>query len=212
MARLLGHLETSGFDGCPRHLGRDEHGRDVLSFILGEVPARWRRFPDMQIRHAAAMLRRFHEATRDLAACLTGGDVICHHDPGPNNTVFRDGRPIAFIDFDLAAPGHPLEDVGYLAWAWCISSRPDRGPVTEQARQVRLLADGYGLGPAGRGRLLAAVMDRLRRNEVFWNQVLENPQASPKARRHAPEVLAWTRREADYVAEHRRAFVATLAE
>ncbi|WP_425508413.1 phosphotransferase family protein [Streptomyces roseirectus] len=39
---------------------------------------------------------------------------MCHHDLGPNNTVFRDEMPAAFIDFDLAAPGSPLEDVGCL--------------------------------------------------------------------------------------------------
>ncbi|WP_258564624.1 phosphotransferase, partial [Streptomyces himalayensis] len=24
--------------------------------------------------------------------------------------------PVAFIDFDTAAPGDPLEDLGYMAW------------------------------------------------------------------------------------------------
>jgi aminoglycoside phosphotransferase (APT) family kinase protein len=47
----------------------------------------------------------------ELEVPLSGGR--CHHDPGPNNTVFRDGRPVALIDFDFAAVGDPLEDVGY---------------------------------------------------------------------------------------------------
>lgn len=63
-----------------------------------------------------------NDASRGLAERLGGGEVVWHHDPGPNNTVFRDGVPVAFIDFDFAAVGETLEDVGYTAWSWCISS------------------------------------------------------------------------------------------
>lgn len=136
--------------------------------------------------------------------------MICHHDPGPNNTAFRDGQPIAFIDFDFAAPGDPLEDVGYLAWAWCISSRPDRGPVTEQARQVRALADAYGLGPADRDRLPAAIGERLRRNEAFWRDVQGDTAASVPPARSA-ELVAWTRRELTYIETNQEVFVAALS-
>ena len=152
VARLLTHLAKTGFDGCPQHLGWDRYGRDMLQFVPGHVPPRWQHFTDAQVRQAATLLRQLHDATRDLASVLRS-EVVCHHDPGPNNTVFRDDQPVAFIDFDFAAPGHPLEDVGYMAWAWCISSRPDRGPATEQARQVRTLADAYGLSPTDRERL-----------------------------------------------------------
>lgn len=136
--------------------------------------------------------------------------MICHHDPGPNNTVFRDGQPIAFIDFDFAAPGDPLEDVSYLAWSWCVSSRPDRGPVTEQARQARALADAYGLGPTDRDRLPAAIGERLRRNEAFWRDAQDDPAASvPRAR--SVELVAWTRRELAYIETNQEVFIAALA-
>ncbi|GGR70472.1 hypothetical protein GCM10010169_12610 [Micromonospora fulviviridis] len=124
VARLLAHLARQGFDGCPRHLGQDQHGRDVLSFVPGHVPPRWQRFTDDQVGQAARLLRRLHDATRDLAPTL-GGEVICHHDPGPNNTVFRDGQPIAFIDFDFAAPGDPLERTS-ATWRGPGASRPGR--------------------------------------------------------------------------------------
>ena len=39
---LLRHLEAKGFDGAPRALGFDEHGREVLSFIDGDGLARRR--------------------------------------------------------------------------------------------------------------------------------------------------------------------------
>ncbi|GHJ55983.1 hypothetical protein Nm8I071_52900 [Nonomuraea sp. TT08I-71] len=208
VARLLAHLAGTGFDGCPRHLGWDQLGRDVLSFVPGDVPPRWQRFTDDQVCRAARLLRRLHDATRDLAPAL-GGEVICHHDPGPNNTVFRGGQPIAFIDFDFAAPGDPLEDVGYLAWAWCVSSRPDRGPVAEQARQVRALADAYGLGPIDRDRLPAAIGERLRRNEAFWRDVQDDAAASvPRA--GSAELVAWTRRERAYIETNQEVFIAAL--
>ncbi|MGR6321442.1 phosphotransferase [Micromonospora soli] len=208
VARLLTHLAKKGFDGCPQHLGWDQHGRDMLSFVPGHVPARWQHFTDKQVGQAARLLRQLHDATRDLA-CVLGGEVVCHHDPGPNNTVFRDGQPAAFIDFDFAAPGHPLEDLGYLAWAWCISSRPDRGPATEQARQVRTLADAYGLSPTDRGRLPAAIRERLHRNEAFWRDMVDDETASVPRPRSA-EILAWTQRELAHTEANQDTFVAAL--
>jgi hypothetical protein len=36
---LLRHLAAAGFDGAPRVLGIDAQGREVLSYLEGEVPA-----------------------------------------------------------------------------------------------------------------------------------------------------------------------------
>ena len=114
--------------------------------------------------------------------------------------VFASDGPIAFIDFDFAAPGHRLEDVGYLAWSWCISSRPDRGPATEQGRQLRILADAYGLDAADRRRVLPAVRARLSRNINFWHRRLNLPWNGTGS---GPEdVVEWTHRERAYVAAH----------
>ena len=38
--RLLRHLAERGFDGAPDTLGTDERGRDVFTFIDGDVPAK----------------------------------------------------------------------------------------------------------------------------------------------------------------------------
>jgi Phosphotransferase enzyme family len=204
-ATLLTHLEANGFDGGPRHLGWDDQGRQILSFLPGDVPPKWQRFTDDQVAAAAALLRRFHDAGRDLAATL-GGEVICHHDPGPNNTVFRDGHPVALIDVDFAAAGSALDDVAYLAWSWCISSRPDRGPAGFQAGQVRVLADAYGLTAADRARLPAAIESRFARNELVWQDVLDGTRTSTSDPAHVAEVLRWTRREAAYFATARSEF------
>jgi aminoglycoside phosphotransferase (APT) family kinase protein len=34
----------------------------------------------------------------------------------------RTDLPYALIDFDLATPGDPLDDVAYAAWLYCINS------------------------------------------------------------------------------------------
>ena len=43
-----------GFDGAPRYLGEDGLGRDILTFVPGEVPAKWRAFDDEQVATGAA--------------------------------------------------------------------------------------------------------------------------------------------------------------
>ncbi len=88
---------------------------DILSYLPGEVPARFQVWKNEQVATAGALLRAMHDATRGSE--LAGrSPVVCHHDVGPNNAVFVDGIPVAWIDFDTAAPGSPLEDVGYAAW------------------------------------------------------------------------------------------------
>ena len=37
---VLRHLEASGFDGAPRLLGVDDRGREILTFVDGEVAGR----------------------------------------------------------------------------------------------------------------------------------------------------------------------------
>ncbi|MFI5681669.1 aminoglycoside phosphotransferase family protein [Streptomyces cellulosae] len=175
IAALLLHLEQHGFPGAPRYLGTDAKGRDILSYLPGRVPSAFQHWTDSQISAAGTLLRELHEATRDSG--LTGpGSVVCHHDPGPNNVVFRDELPAAFIDFDTAAPGDPLEDLGYMAWTWCVSSRPDRGPASVQAAQVRVLADSYGLAPHARMSLIDAMLDRQARNARWWRERLDRPR------------------------------------
>ncbi|MPY62561.1 phosphotransferase family protein [Streptomyces spongiae] len=210
VASLLAHLEQSGFAGAPRHLGTDEQGRDVLSYVPGWVPASFRRWADPQISAAGGLLRGLHRATRTSG--LTGTcPVVCHHDPGPNNVVFRADRPVAFIDFDTAAPGDPLEDLGYMAWTWCVSSRPDRGPVSVQAAQVRLLADAYGLTPHRRLDLIDAMLDRQARNARWWRGHLNGPTGPHGVGDDEIAArVAWSEREHDYTAAHRAEFAAAL--
>jgi len=142
---LLAHLAATGFAEAPTPLGTDEQGRDIFSYIPGEVPDDLAFHDDETLGAAARLIRRYHDATRGLlaGACARGVDVVCHNDLSPCNFVFRDGRPAAIIDFDAAAPGYHLEDLGYAAWLW-LDIGNEETSAAEQARRFRLFADAYG--------------------------------------------------------------------
>ncbi|MGW2161869.1 aminoglycoside phosphotransferase family protein [Nonomuraea sp. NPDC001699] len=208
VAQLLTHLEQCQFTGAPRYLGRDEADRDVLTYLPGWVPARFQRWSDAQVASAGALLRSLHDATRNSG--LTGEHpVVCHHDPGPNNTVFRAGLPVAFIDFDTAAPGDPLDDIGYMAWTWCISSKTTWPPATAQAAQVRVLADAYGLTAARRAAVVDAILDRQSRNARWWAERLTDSShlAGPE---QITSRIAWSEREHGYTSANRLVFATAL--
>jgi aminoglycoside phosphotransferase (APT) family kinase protein len=135
----LRHLESAGFAGAPRVHGI-EGDREVLSFLPGEVaadpawqPGHGHRLPSYTrsieaLRAAARLLRRLHDGSAGFEPVNTRyrfhphapapGEVICHGDLGPWNTVYRDGLPVAFIDWDSAGPASPLTDLAAAAWAF----------------------------------------------------------------------------------------------
>ena len=155
--RLLRHLAAKGFDGAPDHLGTDAEGRDILTFIPGEVPDDLGFHDDTTLIAAAILIRRFHDATADLADPSTGAEVVCHNDLSPCNFVFRDGVPVAMIDFDAAAPGTRADDLGYAAWLW-LDIGTDEITADEQARRLGVLLDAYGTDD--RPAIVAAMLAR----------------------------------------------------
>ncbi len=139
---LLGHLETRAFVGAPRWLGIDSSGREILTYVPGEVPPDLGLFTADQLVSAARLLRAFHDATLDFDA-RGAREVVCHGDASPCNCVFRGGRPYALIDFDAAHLGARREDVGYASWLWLDIGNEDMDPV-QQGRRVGELVMAYG--------------------------------------------------------------------
>jgi Ser/Thr protein kinase RdoA (MazF antagonist) len=190
---LLRHLEAAGFDGAPRLVGVDDRGREVLTFLSGRVPPNLERFDDAALTAAGRLLRRFHDATAgsDLAGAHA---VVCHNDPSPCNAVFAaDGRPVALIDFDHAAPGDPLRDVAYAGWLWTLSADGDAPPLPEQARQLRALTEGYGLAAQARAGLVDAILRRQAEN-LAATEARDTP--------YAREAAAWQERQIAWLRAH----------
>jgi aminoglycoside phosphotransferase (APT) family kinase protein len=116
-------------------------GREIFSYLEGEVPAELGLFDDPVLRAGAVLIRRFH----DLAAELVVGtaETVCHNDLSPCNFVFRDGSPVALIDFDATSPGSRAHDLGYAAWLW-LNFGISELPPSEQRRRLWLFTDAYG--------------------------------------------------------------------
>lgn len=144
---LLGHLAAVGFEGAPRFLGTDEQGRDILSYIEGDVPTDLGWHDDDTLVAAARLIRSYHEATIGLVPSQPTTpalfEVVCHNDLSPCNFVFVEGRPVALIDFDTAALGTRRMDVSYAAWGWLDLGNAEIA-ATEQRRRLRLFLRTYG--------------------------------------------------------------------
>jgi hypothetical protein len=168
----LHHLEAAGFDGSPRVLGT-ESDREVLTFIDGNVandplwePRHGHRLPpyartEVTLRSAAKLIRRLHQAATGFRPAITSyrfhlhppkaGEIISHGDLGPWNTVYRDGIPVAFIDWDAAGPIEPLIDLAEAAWTFVPLAPPEQlaeagfDPLPDLPARLRMFVDAYGL-------------------------------------------------------------------
>jgi phosphotransferase family enzyme len=180
---LLRHLEAKGFEGAPRFLGLDDKGREVLTFLPGEVPAELEPFSNEQLDAAARLLRSLHDATVD---CALGGadEIVCHGDPSPCNCVFVDGVPRALIDFDAAHSGSRAEDLGYAAWLWLDIGNRELAPE-EQGRRLASFVSAYD------PRMEADPVELVVQAQVRFSEKLNGP---PGNREWARACLAWTRR------------------
>jgi Ser/Thr protein kinase RdoA (MazF antagonist) len=164
---LLRHFEAVGFDGAPRLLGIDEQGREILSYIDGqvfvgpeEVGDPLEILTDEQLVSAGQLIRRFHDATAGTPFTRPA-EVVCHSDLGQHNIVFQGDRAVAIIDWDEdVAPGARIFDLAHAVW--CLAEIGERGgAVADQARRVRIVSDAYGW--QDRAALIAEIEARFRR-------------------------------------------------
>jgi aminoglycoside phosphotransferase (APT) family kinase protein len=140
---VLAHLQAVGFDRVPRVLGIDERGREVLSYIGGDVVAATPAFlSDARLISATRLIRDFHDAT--AGTWLAGGaEVVCHGDLGSHNIVFDGERAVGLIDWDEGVgPGLRRVDFAHAVWC-CADVCEEEVEVSEQARKVRLMCRVY---------------------------------------------------------------------
>ena len=183
-------------------IGVDDEGREILSFIEREVLARpswqfgqpgpwpaWARTDDV-LAAEAVLLRELHRASASFVpvvpvwryydgATLLPGQIVCHGDVGSHNTVYRDGKPVALIDWDEIRPNDALIEFGtaapkyvplgtdafFTASAW--QQRPDL------ARRLALFAEGYGVSDR------TAVLDALQQAKQRSTDMLRHFPIGP---------------------------------
>ena len=214
---LLGHLAAAGFDGAPRVLGAGP-ATETLTYIAGRAavpPLTDDMLTDEALVSVADLLRRYHRAAasfdpagytwpRPVPARYRTG-LVSHNDVYPANVVFRDGRAVALIDFDLAGPGSA-------AWDFAAAARSfvpllDEADVTD-SRQGRALRGSVSssrpaASPAGR----VSVAEALLANHDWTYAIVTEAAAAGHAgfadhwRAVAPE--AWRARR--WLARHQRA-------
>jgi len=169
---LLVHLERVGFDGAPRFLGRDEDGRETLSYVDGEAaiePQQPWALTDEALVSVARLLRAFHDAVASFDPSpytwpqavpeRFRDGTISHNDPNLDNVVFADGRAVALIDFDLASPGSAVWDVACAVRLWAPLRDPADVPHERSLARQRLFLDAYELPLPERGRVIDAMVE-----------------------------------------------------
>ena len=179
--RLLRGLAERGFAGAPQFLGVDDRGREILSFLPGDVPSDLGTFTAAQFGAAARLLRALHDLTAALALRGTG-EVICHGDASPCNAVFLDGLPYAWIDFDSAHPGQRSDDLGYAAWHWLVIGDDDWAPDVQRQRLAQFF-DDYGA---------ATNIDPVAAVLAAQTRCCNRIDGPPGNREWAEECRAWT--------------------
>lgn len=224
---FLRHLERVGFTAAPAVPGTGfaPDGRETLHYIEGEFvhPGPW---SDEALIEVGRLLRTLHDAAASYtppAGALwqpwflrSLGDsrrVISHGDVAPWNTVTRGGTPVALIDWEFAGPVDPLTELARVCWLFPqlhdddVAERNGLPPLAVRARQLRLLADAYGLGAAERRLLLDRIV------EVA---VCETAEEAIEARVNPDSVgplwgLAWRARAAAWMLRNRSVLERALA-
>jgi Ser/Thr protein kinase RdoA (MazF antagonist) len=145
-----------------------------------------------------------------------GGPVVCHNDVFPENVIFREGRPVALIDFDLAAPGRALWDVAAAAQQWAPLAAPDARHVHPQhldaVARLGRVARAYGVEPGDatelveliflhRRQALAHIRDQIAAGNRTW---VENWRHTDGEGRATADDI--------WLEQHRQALVATVMQ
>lgn len=148
---LLNYLADAGLTGVPRVHGYDERGREVLDYLPGTAYSP--DVPDDVLADAMRWLARYHQVVasyrpsgvitwRAGRAELAADQIICMHDYGYYNWIGTAAGFSGVIDWDLAGPGVPLDDIAFTTW----NTAPLAIPMDPayQAARIRLMSEAYG--------------------------------------------------------------------
>lgn len=173
---LLLHLEEAGYPYAPRVGEGQSDSEEVVLYVEGDqAPQGW---SDDGITELGSALRLLHEAaaTFDPSPGLVWQEgwwtrdrgersVLGHGDPAPWNVIAREGRPVAFVDWEFAGPVDRVAEVAHAAWLNCqlhdddVAERQGLPPAPDRARQLGLFLDGYGLAADERERFVDELVE-----------------------------------------------------
>ncbi|WP_251153199.1 phosphotransferase [Cellulosimicrobium sp. Marseille-Q4280] len=151
------HLERVGFERAPRFLGVDDDGREVVTFLPGEMggrpPQAWATDEEI-LGQLGEWQRALHDVSTDVVLpdgvawperaqfpevpdVFDAPDVVGHNDVTVENALFLPvgedpqgpHRLVGVVDFDLAAPTTRLLDVATTLLYWAPISPPDARPA-----------------------------------------------------------------------------------
>lgn len=196
---VLTYLADVGFGGAPRWLGTDENGRDVLTFVPGEVAGRpgppWLA-DEARATSVARLVRSYDDAVAPLGVpalawelaqdealpeappSVAGAPTMLGHlDITPENVVFRDVRAAALIDFDCLRPATIVEEVCNLLLWWApLMPVGDRQPVlrdVDPIARARLIVNAYRLAHQDRARVVEVAQNTADRAWFFMRSRAE---------------------------------------
>lgn len=193
MHALLRHLERAGFEGAPRALGFDEQGREMLTYLPGEVIGsripwpEWA-FTDRTLVQVGQWLRRLHDATADFSppedqrwfalGPMRPGMVVGHQDAAPYNAVVNADGLVGFFDWDTAGPSTRELDLAFSALSWV--PLYTRGAARhfgfdafdDRSRRLHLLLDAYGY-QGDRLAFRGVVVERARRHAAALRRMAD---------------------------------------
>jgi aminoglycoside phosphotransferase (APT) family kinase protein len=182
---LLRHLEQAGVGGVPRALGFDDQGRQMLTYLPGEMigdrdpwPA-WA-YADSTLVQVGHWMRRVHDATAGFVPppdarwfidrAMQPGWIVGHQDAAPYNAVMDGDRLAGFFDWDTASPSSREDDLAFSALLWVPLTAPEAGEQSgshddaDRSRRLHLLLDAYRYD--GDRRAFGAVIVRRARRQA----------------------------------------------
>lgn len=141
--------------------------------------------------------------------------VIGHCDAAPWNLLARPDGGMALIDWETAGPVDPVVELAQVCWLNAqlhdddIAERQGLPPAAARAGMLRAVVDGYGLGRAGRSRLVDLMV------EVAVQDAADQARqggVTPDSQDVEPLwAVAWRARSAAWMLSHRRLLDRALA-
>ncbi len=166
---FLQHLEREGFEHAPRYVGTDDEGRQLLSWVPGQMRDALGPASLDELASVGGVIRQFHDASASFVVPEGAvwnvpippdrHDLIVHHDLAPWNLVVEQDQ-LTFIDWDGCGPGSRLWDLSYAAHGFAVIHAGM--PVAEVAGRLAALVDGYRLDHADRVSLVPMLARRTR--------------------------------------------------